>query len=196
MVTARIYVEGERAGPKFLRATQRMGAQVREATREASSDAAKEIETLGALDIASAPGKFGPRWTTGLHANVTEGGGNIRIAVWHEVPYFSVFEFGKKIEGNPWLWIPLGTDYGGSKEAQGVYARDYPGKLFRVDRKSGAPPLLFTWPEKGSGEQPHPVYFGKTAVTVPQKFHIRKIARDVAHHMRELYNARLKQIRG
>lgn len=187
MPNARIYFQGERVGPKFSRALGNQAQAVREGTRAAAEDAAKEIEARGSADIA-AGGNFGPRWTTGLHATVTEGGGNIRIAITHDVPYFSVFEFGKVIKGNPWLWIPL--DF--AKDAKGVYARDYPGKLFRVDRLSGAPPLLLAAPT-APGMKAEPKYFGKTAVTIPKKFHIVQIAREVAHEMPSFFKIRKAQ---
>jgi len=170
----RAYVQGERIGPRF----ERIGAKARDSIRQASMDAKDEIEERGRADISSA-GNFGSRWTEGFHADVSEGGGHIRIAVKEDVPYWTVFEYGAVIRGRPLLWIPLSMDYGGSEDAQGVSAKDYPQPLFRVDKKDTGLPLLLSW-EPGVRGSAKPVYFGKEEVTEPKKFHIRDIVRDVA----------------
>ncbi len=158
MVGVRLYIDGEKVGPLFKRAAVRQKARVLEATRGAAQDAAKEIVSQGRADIAGA-GNFGSRWTSGFNSTVTEGGGNVRIATTMEVPYWTVFQFGKVISGKPLLWIPLsGTD------AVGKYARDYPGQLFRVDRKDGKAPLLMI-----PGKPAQARYFGKSSVTIPKK---------------------------
>jgi hypothetical protein len=181
MATLRIFVAGERAGPKFQRAAQGKAKLITAAMQSAAEEAGTTIETLGTLDIASAPGKWGTRWTTGLHAKVSRGGGNIRIDVTHDVPYFLVFEEGRVIRGKPMLWIPLSF----ASDAKGVWARDFPGRLFRVDRVGKAPLLL-------SAEDKQPKYFGKEQVRIPQKFHIRKIARDVMRNFAATYKAQLQ----
>jgi hypothetical protein len=56
------------------------------------------------------------------------------------VKFWRVFQNGAIIHGKPMLWIPLSF----AKDAQGIRAKDYPGKLFRVDRKGGLAPLLMT----------------------------------------------------
>lgn len=105
-----MYLDGDRVGPLFRRATDRYGAKVRNATRGAAQDAADEIEKEGREDIAGA-GNFGSRWTEGFNATVTEGGGSIRIEVTEDVPYWSVFEFGAVIQGNPLLYFTPSPDY-------------------------------------------------------------------------------------
>ncbi len=153
---------------------------MRAAARGAAQDAAEEIEEKGAKDIASA-GNFGSRWTQGLHAKVSEGGGNIRVSVTHDVSYFSVFETGKIILGKPLLWIPLSF----ADDAQGVNARDYPGVLFRVDRKDGGAPLLLA-----AGKPAQVKYFGIDQVVIPRKFHIAEIAREASRKLKQFYAAR------
>ena len=178
MTAIRIWFDRERQGPVFRRSLYRKADQVRTAARATADDVAQQIVKLGQSDISRA-GNFGTRWTEGLHADVTQGGGNIRISVTHDVPYFSVFEYGKVIEGKPMLWIPLEF----AETAKGVRARDYPNPLVRVDRKAGGAPLLLD-----IGVRPAvPTYFGKESVTIPQKFHIRDIAKEAARRMREVF---------
>src|SRR6266576_4822693 len=181
MPVVRVYVDKERVGPLFKRVVAKQKSRVLDSARDAAHDAADEIEERGRLDIAQA-GNFGSRWTEGLHANVTEGGGNIRISVTHDVPYWRVFQFGKVINGKPLLWIPLSF----AADAQGVRARDYGGRLFRVDRKSGAPLLLTP------GKPAQPKYFGKASVTIPKKFHLIEITRAAARHVKDFYKNRFK----
>jgi hypothetical protein len=179
-----MYLGGDRIGPKFQRSVFRQGELVRDAARAAAVDAAFEIQQRGAADIAGS-GKFGSRWTEGLHETVTEGGGNIRIAVTHDIAFWPVFEFGATIKGKPLLWIPMSF----ADDAQGVSAKDYPGVLFRVDRKSDGLPLLLA-ASGVKGEPAQVKYFAKSQVVIPRKWHLRDIVRDVARHMGQLYRAR------
>jgi hypothetical protein len=143
--------------------------------RMTAQETSENIIALGRQDIASA-GRFGSRWMQGLHADVSEGGGSIRISVYHEVPYWRVFEKGATIHGKPMLWIPLSF----ARDAQGVWARNYPGGLFRVDRQGKAPLLL-------SRDTKEPKYFGKESVTIPKKFHLAGITRKAAQQVGDLF---------
>lgn len=184
--TLRIYFDGERTGPLFRRSVTRQGARVRAAARGAAQDAATEIDTLGTENVQAA-GKFGPRWYP--HTKVTEGGGNIRIATSVGTPLFWVFQKGMTIAGKPMLWIP----FSGDQDTKGVWARDYPGGLFRVPkdpnevtRKDGGAPLLLSL---DTGE---PKYFGKQSVTEPKKFRVIEIIREVAGRLKTFYSVRMK----
>jgi hypothetical protein len=181
MVQIRIYGQGgERVGALFQRSTTHQAQRVRDAIRGAADDAAKSIEALGSADIAAADGKFGPRWTTGLHATVSQGGGSIRIEVTHDIPIAPVFMKTTTIFGKPLLWIPL--TYTGLK----VRARDFGGALFRTTRKSDGLALL------GSVDDKQMKYFGKESVTIPQKWHTLQIIRQAASDMAALYRARFR----
>src|SRR5215831_15457803 len=86
--------------------------------------------------IASS-GKFGGEWVSGLTATTQRTGDGYDIRVEHSLgPMVRPHVYGATIYGRPLLWIPFSD----VPEARNVYARDYPGKLFRVDRKSGPPP--------------------------------------------------------
>lgn len=186
MAQLRITLGDEQIGAKISKNMKRNAAAVLEALRATAEDAAQEIEDRGRADISSA-GNFGSRWTDGFNARVGEGGGAIRITVTMAVPYWTVFQHGKTIEGKPLLWIPL--DF--ASDAKGVSARDYPGQLFRVDRISGEAPLLMT-----PGKPAQPKYFGKESVTIPKKFHLIEIIRQVAKRMPAAYRKNFKQAVG
>ena len=177
----RAYVDEARVGALFQRSSARLERAGRDAIRLAADDAADEIEKEGAADIAQA-GNFGSRWTDGLHVDVTEGGGNVRLAVTMSIPYWRVFEYGATIHGKPMLWIPLSF----ANVPPGTSARDF-GPLFRVDRKSGGAPLLLSAADR------QPKYFGKESVTIPRKFHLRDIARRAANKLPVLWRARLRE---
>lgn len=147
------------------------------ATKQARDISLREAR----LNISSA-GKFGPRWTKGLTADITETQGDIVTQYNHAIPYWSVFQFGKVIHGKPLLWIPLSFAH----DAQGKRARDFPGGLFRVDRKAaGKAPLLFSVSDK------EPKYFGKEQVRIPKKFRVLEIIRLVSSNIKLFFAEQL-----
>jgi hypothetical protein len=101
------------------------------------------------------------------------------------LPYWTVFQFGKVIHGRPLLWIPLRF----AADAKGVRARDYPGKLFRVNRKGGKAPLLLSAATK------EPKYFAKPYVKIPKKFRVLEIARELSHKINDFYKRRMGKLR-
>jgi hypothetical protein len=175
--TLQIEFDAKAAGPALRHGTQIAQDRIQRSLASTANEAAATILRLGRANI-SAAGKFGTRWTQGLHADVLINPVVSSIQVWHEVPYFMIFERGGIIQGKPLLWIPLSF----ASDAQGKRARDFPGGLFRVDRKSGGAPLLLSIRDK------QPKYFGKTSVNIPQKFHIRDIARKVGNSLRDIYS--------
>lgn len=180
----RLNLAGERVGPQLERKSVKWKKQVNDAARGAANDVVDYVVPKAQQDIKSG-GHFGARWTKGFTGKVTEGGGSVRVSfsMPSEPPmkHWRVFEYGAIIRGKPLLWIPLSF----AKDAQGVRARDYPGKLFRVNRKSGAPLLL-------GGNPATPKYFGKTQVRIPKKFHLRDIIREGAKKLKLFYSARMK----
>lgn len=181
----RLNLAGERVGPQLEKNGVKWKKRINDAARGASQDVVEYITPLARADIKKA-GKFGARWSNGFTGKVTEGGGHIKVsfAMPSDPPmrYWRVFEYGAIIRGKPLLWIPLSF----AKDAQGVMARDYPGKLFRVDRKTGGAPLLL------GGKPATPKYFGKTQVTIPKKFHLRDIIREGSKKLKLFYSARMK----
>lgn len=180
-MTVRLFLSGERVGPQLTRVTRKNMKRVRDSERGAARDVVEYIVPKVRADISGA-GKFGKRWTEGFQGKITEGGGFIRVSFTENVPYWRVFQFGAVIHGKPLLWIPLSF----AKDAQGVRARDYPGKLFRVDRKHGAPLLM------KAGNPAEAKYFGKEQVRIPKKFHMIEIIREGAKKLKQFYAQRMK----
>ena len=172
-------------GPQLTRSAGKNVKKVLAAERGAAQDVVAYVVPKGQEDIKKA-GNFGARWYEGFKGKVTEGGGNIRTAFTmpSESPmkHWRVFEHGATIHGKPLLWIPLSF----AKDAQGIRARDYPGKLFRVNRAGKAPLLL------AAGKPAQPKYFGKESVRIPKKFHLVEIVRQGASKMKNFFNKRMK----
>lgn len=184
MARLRVVVNTNQAGPRLQRFYQSKARAVSTAMRATAEEVGEIIVVEGRNDIRKA-GNFGTRWTQGLQAEVTQGGGNYLVTITMGVSYWTVFQFGKVIQGRPLLWIPLPW----ATDARGIRARDYPGQLFRVDRV-GRSPLLMT---KQPGGAAQAKYSGHESVTIPKKFHLIEIARRVARSMGRLYNANFKR---
>jgi hypothetical protein len=180
----RIYLDGERFGQTFRRETERFGKRVNMALRMAAKEAAQEIEERGRASIQEG-GNFGSRWTEGFNATVSQGGGQIRIDVTEDVPYWRVFEYGATISAkgkSGYLWIPFEF----ADDAKGVWPRDYASPLFKVTRKSPELAMLWTW-TPGEKDSAEPKYFGKESVTIPQKWQLRDIIGQVATELKDYY---------
>lgn len=181
-MTVRLFLAGERVGPQLRRSNARHMQRMRSAQRGAARDVVDYVETRGRANIAGA-GRFGKRWTGGFIGRVVgRGRDDVDIVFTMKVPYWRVFQDGATISGRPLLWIPLSF----AKQAQGKRARDYPGKLFRVDRKSGKAPLLL------GGTPPTPKYFGIASVRIPKKFRLVEIAREGAKKLGQFYKEHMK----
>jgi len=174
-MSIRLVFKDRQMGAKFKVGQKRGYQAVLRASGATARQAAAEIKSRGDRDITSA-GRFGSRWTRSFHSTTLLSGDAYTVKTYSDIFYFNVFELGKVIHGRPLLWIPLSF----AKDAQGIRARDFPGGLFRVDRRTGAPLLL-------SIETREPKYFGKESVRIPKKFHIRAIARDVAKKLKAYY---------
>jgi hypothetical protein len=177
----RIRFEGDQLGPKFKKNLTVARAQMNRSLMAAAGDFVTEFLKAGRANIRSAGNFKSARWMQGLFARVSRGGGNIVIGIGHEVKYWIVFQERRVIQGKPLLWIPF--DF--ALDAQGVRARDYPGRLFRVDRGAGKAPLLM------SADDKQPKYFGKPFVRIPKKFRVFEIARGLARNMNVFYKRRM-----
>lgn len=176
---------GQKLGPQLRHGLQRAQARIRKTILLTMKEASQIILQRGRADIAAGI-RASSRWTRGLHADVTTQPSQSTITISHDVPYWTIFQFGGTIKGKPLLWIPL--PFAG--DAQGVMARNFPGGLFRVDRKNGGSPLLL------SRVDGRPKYVGKEQVTIPKKFHILEIGREVARQLRAIYSKHYKALVG
>jgi hypothetical protein len=176
-------VDAGQAGDAIGDALGSIPSKVRAAAKSAAQSMAKQIEEAGRADIESA-GNFGSRWTQGFQATVSDAGDNITIEVTEAVPYWTVFEFGATISAknaSGMLWIPMGG------APKGVWPRDYPGRLFRVERRGGQKaPLLMDADTKTV------VYHGHPSVTIPAKFHLRAIVQAEVDRLPLLFSVALK----
>jgi len=177
----RLFLAGDRVGPQLRRSGIKIKKQILDAERGAAQDVVDYVVPKVRSDIAKS-GKFKGHWLSDFTGKITEGGGFIRVSFTHADFRWRVFEYGAVIHGKPLLWIPLSF----AKDAQGIRARDYPGRLFRVDRKSGGAPLLL------GGNPATPKFFGKASVTIPKKWHMTQIIGEGATKMKTFYNARMK----
>jgi hypothetical protein len=170
------YENGSQLGPKFKAQVKRFSEKQVVAIQAAARHVASDIETLGRANIR-AGGDFGStRWQKGFRARLSfTSRTNITIRITHDVPYWKVFEEGRVIKGRPLLWIPLSFSHAGQLK---VRARDFPGKLFRVNRPGKAPLLL---------SDDGPQYFGKAQVRIPRKWRLRDIVKRTARNMQRFY---------
>jgi hypothetical protein len=180
-MTLRISFLDKQMGQKFERGMKRQVARVNKAFGATARAMSDQIKTRGDRDITQA-GNFGTRWTNSFHAIPMLKGRDYTIKVFSTISYFNIFEFGGLIQGKPMLWIPLSF----AADAKGVLARNFPGGLFRVDRLAGGAPLLLSRASK------EPKYFGKESVTMPKKFHIRQICRDVSRNSKQTWKRNFK----
>jgi hypothetical protein len=158
------FISFAQVGASYTQRTRALGVAVQQATAFAAVATARTIRERGRQNIAAA-GQFGARWQEGLNVDVNTSSSPIVIEISHDQPGFRNFEFGGEVFGKPLLWIPLSFADPKAKAA------NFPGGLFRVDRK-GKPPLLLSIKDR------KPKFVGKTRVKVPQKFHVRDIAAD------------------
>lgn len=173
------YQNGDQLGPQFKAGVQRFAARQTSAVQQIARDAAAEIEAEGRANIRSGGNFSSARWQQGFRAKISfQSAANLTIRVTHDVPYWVVFEEGRVIRGKPLLWIPL--SFG---DANGVRAREYPGKLFRVNRE-GKNPLLMS--DTG------PQYVGVSSVKIPRKWHLRDIVKRIARTLRDKYRGAMQ----
>ena len=148
----------------------------------AANETRSFMEDAARADIA-ASGKFGTRWTAGLHVTLTQTQKNMVLSMTHDIPFADIFETGGTITGHPLLWLPIsGTD------AEGVAPRDYSGGLVssRYPRRNGVRPLLFSLSDK------LPKYFGIESVTIPKKWHMDDIINSASANFRAAFQANFR----
>jgi hypothetical protein len=148
-----------------------------------AQQAAEEIQNRGRADIAAA-GNFGTRWTDAFKTDVTFSGDVITIKATFRGPGWRKFQTGREMRGKPLLWIPLSFS-----NARGIRAKNFPGKLVRVDRAGGKPPLLI------SAIDHKPKYVGKDVIRIPKLFHLVEIVADVAESFGAIFHYNLNRER-
>lgn len=176
-----VFEDGDQLGRKLLVITKKFGEKQTLAIQATAQRVAQELQTQGRANIAAGGNFKSERWQEGLQTKVSfQSRADIRIRLTHAVPYWKVFEFGARIQGKPLLWIPLDFSEAGKLK---VRAKDFPGQLFRVDRKGKAPLLM-----NKSGPQ----YFGKDSVKIPQKWTLRQLTATISRNMKSYYQQAMK----
>lgn len=183
-MTFRVTFNGDQVGRQYATLMAQQSARHRRALIAASGQMRDEALRAGRQNISNA-GNFGTRWTKGLRGEVFARRGNVEIEFSHDVPYFSVFQFGKIIRGKPMLWIPFSF----ASDAQGVLARNFPGGLFKVVRNRDGLEMLWSVRDK------EPKYFGKTSVRIPKKFRVLEIIREVSKQLQLFFTEQLQRQR-
>jgi hypothetical protein len=177
-VVLRVRFLGDKADVKIKRNLARNKDEVAVASRQALVEARRRILEAGRADIKKG-GNFGLRWTNSLQGEITPREGkiiNMILTIFHIIPYARIFEYGGVIKGKPLLWIPLPWSRFKGR------ARDFPGRLFRVDRE-GKNPLLM----QNKGGVAEAKYVGVKQVRQKRRFHLRPIIRRVAKQIPFLY---------
>lgn len=161
------------------------------ASTATAHEAAAEIKRLGDADISRA-GQFGPRWQKSLTVFATPKHGallNSRVTAQHEIPYAGIHETGGVIRGKPLLWIPLSfNEHITRRKRARDWGRAY-GGLFRVNRKGGKNPLLF------SIRDPKPLYVGVKQVTLRKRFHLTEIMERTAKKMGAVFDRHVNTLK-
>lgn len=175
MVAVRLYLSGERADSVLQKRLGKAAQNVRTAARGAAQDAL-DYALAGAKADLSNQGRLGAKYLDGMQGKISEGGGNIRVAITNDVPGFDFLQEGGTVKGNPLMWIPV--------DNSGISAKDYDGRLFSVKRKDGGTPLLMD-----AGDR-QVKYVGVETVEIARKFHTADIVEDAASRLPEFYKAR------
>lgn len=176
VANVRLYLQGDRADAQLLRKTNRYAVKTRTAARGAAQDTLDYAMVRIRADL-QAQGRLGAKFLDTLQGKITEGGGNIRIAITNDEPGFDFLQEGGVARGRPLMWIPV--------DNSGISARDYGGRLFQVKRKNGGTPLLMDANDR------QVKYVGVTEVNIAKKFHSREIVEEAAGRMEGFYRSRL-----
>ena len=180
----RLVMKDQQIGRKFSTRMAERGREFKQALVQVSLDVMNEMTREGRAEIRRSGNFDSPRWIQGFHGRVDVRGNDISIVMMHDVPYWTTHQYGAVIHGRPLLWIPLSF----AADAQGVSARDFPGQLVRVNRLSGASPLLIEVP---SGE---PKYSGHESVRIPKRWNLVEEIRDIAKQIPERFRTAVRNI--
>jgi|SRR5215831_1852689 len=167
----------ERVSGNMAVECDRMAATAKTALFETATWAAAQMQEQCRSNIASS-GKFHGQWIEGLVAQVVPHGDDAIITVTHSMGQkIRPHAYGATIFGKPLLWIPFEFAF----EAKNIKAKEYPGRMVRVNRRKGPPPILISIDDK------MPKYFGKEQVTIPKRWNLWGICREICNKLAERY---------
>jgi hypothetical protein len=159
-----IEVTGGSVAEKVSKNIDATVAQVNTAVTAAMNMCRGMIEEQARAQVSSA-GKFGGRWTDGLHVTLD----NMRISMSHDIAYADIFETGGTISGSPLLWLPIGD---GPADGE---------KL--VSAKGASKPLMLSISDKS------PKLFGTASVTIPKKWDLNGVVQNVMSNFADYFSA-------
>ena len=142
--------------------------QVNQAVTAAMNMCRSMIAEQAKAQISSS-GKFGGRWTNGLHVTLD----NMRIGMSHDIPYADIFETGGTITGSPLLWLPIGD---GPRTGEPL-----------VSAKGTSKPLMLSITDKS------PKLFGVSSVTIPKKWDLNGVVQNVMQNFADYFAEAMEQ---
>ncbi len=183
---------GEKA---FEEAFLRKHKVVAQAATFAMQETGQNIKDDARKSIARAG--FKRKWQNAMRANVYPGKGkhsiDAAVYVYHKIPYAHVFEFGARIAGKPYLWVPTKNSparIGRSK----VTPRKFAAQIAPLrSAKGGKRPMLVANYRRGRGRrkkgapQSVPVFVGIKSARIPKKFNIVGAFKKAAGRVAGLY---------
>lgn len=182
-MTVRIVFDTKKTKSKLKRGAKNSSERVIKSVQYAAERVRQDILVDGRKDIAAGGNFSSSRWQDGFQVKKSyKSRVNIVLRVTHAVRYWRVFEYGARIRGRPLLWIPLSF----ARDAIGVLARNFPGGLFRVNRKGGKAPLLLS---RETGEVK---YFGRESVRIPKKWHLKRVVYQRSRRLNRYFREAMK----
>ena len=163
MVKVTIEVTGGDIQTRVVENINATVAQVNQAVSTAMNMVRSMIEEQAREQIA-ASGKFGGRWTDGLHVTLD----NMRISMSHDIAYADIFETGGTISGSPLLWLPIGDGPAGGEKL--------------VSAKGASKPLMLSINDKS------PKLFGTASVTIPKKWDLNGVVQNVMSNFADYFS--------
>lgn len=177
----RITIDNKDSTAAWVDGIDLASAHLSEAAHEAGVATAVETTNAGRQDIASA-GRFGSAWTQAFNSASKDIKGGCLVTTTMRGRRWRMFEEGRVVQGHPLLWIPFSKS-----DAVGKKAASYPGGLVQVTSRGGLPLLI-------SRRDHQPKYFGKTSITIPQKFHLTEISKAIGAKIGEKFAAAYRRL--
>ena len=128
---------------EFDKALREMYRPMADAAKAAVSDVGDAIKTRGRAQIALAG--FKRNYQTAFRVDIYPRGRkasvNSALVAYHKVDFSETFEEGARINGRPYLWLPLPTiKKGRVRRGRGVRLKDLKGYKLVMVRRPGKPP--------------------------------------------------------
>jgi hypothetical protein len=206
---------------QWLKATTEYERIMSKAATLAMREVGRDAVAKGRASIAA--GGFSTRFQRTLRAINKPPSGfvlNPSVYVHSTVNYADIFESGKTIVGNPFLWLPL-PSVPRAAHREHMTPREYVkniGPLISLKRPLGAQPILAAVIRRGPKAQPFgsfatrsqlrrgqggrgetqiiPLFVGVRSVTIPKKFDVHAAAEQAFDQLEKFYKENLEPYEG